>query len=549
MGATWLAGAGVFFRAQVSSGFHTLMGNDGDARLVAYLCEHWFRVWHGQDSWRSPAFFYPVKGLLGWSDTFLLYQVFYAPLRLLGFDPFESLQLTIVLLSLVGFVSMVCLVRLAFGTPRPVAGICGLIFVFANNLWLHEGFPQLSGVYLVPLILLVGLLAWRAAATSPVRSAILGTGFGLLWALLFFTTYYVAWFATLGAGVAIVIWLLVSRGRLLTRIYPVLKAAWRPAVGAAVAFSVGIVPFAVTYLPVRHDAGVTYQRVLATYTGRLRDVANVGPGNVWSSLVRATVPTISLSSVELSYAVTPLMLLLAVAGAVVGIWRLGTKSAARPAAARAAGLLGLTAVVLCVLPLRTRFGTPWRYIWHLPGASAIRAIDRLQIVTGAVVILAVAAAASEVSAYHSTRRRPVGLQALGMGLLVLALAEQFNVTTVSVLNDRAQVALLDTVTRPPAACRSFYVTDSLRPTQRFFEYQVDAMLISQKVSMPTLNGYTGYNPTGWGLENPGVTGYQSEVATWVVDNGIPVGLCRLDIGTMKWYQNPLVVSTSVRSKP
>jgi hypothetical protein len=27
----------------------------------------------------NPAFYYPVKGLLGWSDTDLLHQIFYAP--------------------------------------------------------------------------------------------------------------------------------------------------------------------------------------------------------------------------------------------------------------------------------------------------------------------------------------------------------------------------------------------------------------------------------------------------------------------------------------
>src|ERR1700740_3377860 len=100
-----MRGALMCFRDQWTTGFTKLMGNDGDTRLIAYICEHWFRVFHGQDSWLNPQFYYPIKHLLGWSDTFLLFEVFYAPLRLVGLDPFIALQVTVILLSLVGFAS------------------------------------------------------------------------------------------------------------------------------------------------------------------------------------------------------------------------------------------------------------------------------------------------------------------------------------------------------------------------------------------------------------------------------------------------------------
>ena len=201
----WLVGALVFFREQWDSSFKWLTGNDGDARLAAYLCEHWFQVLHGQASWLNPSFFYPVKGVLGWSDTFFLYEVFYAPLRLLGADPFLALQLTIILFSLMGFVTFVYLVRLGFGTRLPAAVACGLIFTFSNALWIHAGSPQLSGIYLVPAVLLIALLSWRAArAGRRLRAGALAGTAGLLWGLVLYSTYYIGWFSTLAVGVVLV---------------------------------------------------------------------------------------------------------------------------------------------------------------------------------------------------------------------------------------------------------------------------------------------------------------------------------------------------------
>ena len=98
-----------------SSGFRTLLGDNHDTIQLTYLQEHWYQVLLGHASWQSPAIFYPLKGVLGWSDGLLLFDVFYAPLRLLGADMFLAEEITIILLSLVGFVSFVCLARVAFG--------------------------------------------------------------------------------------------------------------------------------------------------------------------------------------------------------------------------------------------------------------------------------------------------------------------------------------------------------------------------------------------------------------------------------------------------
>lgn len=80
----WLPGCLVFFRSAFTSGFDRLIGDDADTRFIVYIYEHWVQVAKGNASWTSPEFFYPTKGTLAYSDTYLLNEVFYLPLRGLG---------------------------------------------------------------------------------------------------------------------------------------------------------------------------------------------------------------------------------------------------------------------------------------------------------------------------------------------------------------------------------------------------------------------------------------------------------------------------------
>ena len=532
--AVWLAGAAVFFREQWTSGFKTLEGNDGDMRLAVYLCEHWFRVFHGQASWLNPGFFYPVKGLLGWSDTFFLYEVFYTPLRLVGCDPFLALQITLILLSLVGFASIVALVRVAFGASKWMALAGGLIFTFANSLWLHAGAAQDSALYLVPLVVLLAVLAWRAAGEGRGRPALLlGAGGGLLAALLAYTSYYVTYFSFVCAGVLIVVLVVSSPRRAWEWVRDGVTRRWPAVAVTAGAMLVGLVPFALTYLPARpDDPGSTYADVMV-YAARARDVLNVGSGNLlWSSAVHHLVSGIDYGMYEVSYAVTPVLLICAVLGGGWCAWRVRTGRAARPVPARMAAGLAATAVVGELIPMHTRIGTPWALFYHLPGAGAMRAIDRIGLVAGLAAVLALVAAATELWAHLASHRQPL-LRVAVAGVLAVAVLEQVNTSPTSSVDRAAQTRILAGLGRPPGSCRSFYVVDS-RSDLPFFESQIDAMLISQRLGLPTVNGYTAYNPKGWDLADIGSPSYLDSVSQWVGTRAVAAGLCQFDLADGEW---------------
>ena len=69
----------------------------------------------------------------------------------------------------------------------------------------------------------------------------------------------------------------------------------------------------------------------------------------------------------------------------------------------------------------------------------------------------------------------------------------------------------------------------------YYEYQIDAMLVSQRLSLPTINGYSGYFPPGWGLLEPWLPTYAAAVSEWSEEHGLTSGVCSLDLTTMQWH--------------
>ncbi len=68
-----------------------------------------------------------------------------------------------------------------------------------------------------------------------------------------------------------------------------------------------------------------------------------------------------------------------------------------------------------------------------------------------------------------------------------------------------------------------------------FAYQIDAMLISQRVGIPTVNGYSGWGADGWEVGDPRLgNSYLNSADRWLERNGVTDGACALDEATMTW---------------
>ena len=535
---TWSVGALVFFSAQWTSGFDRIMGNTGDARLAVYLNQEWYLVFKGSQPWLDPPFFYPTKGVLGYTDTFFLWQVVYAPLKALGADPFLATQLTIVALSLLCFVCLFILLRMTFRPSVLVATIGAVVGTFGNPLAQHVGSIQLFGIYLAPGIALVAIVSWRWRARRAKASMLLGGLFGLLCALFLFSTYYVAWFSFLSAGLVALFAFVIAPRSALPGIAAAWRSAWRSIVCAIAGFALGLVPFLLTYLPVVEQLGVRSYSGSVIYGPKVADFFNVGAGNVlWGHWIRYVFSFPSVTSGGPNFAVTPLLLATVVAGGAAGAWAVITHRATMTPTLRATLALCCTAVVLVVLPINTSSGSAWALIWYLPGADAIRAIDRLEVAANMVMVLALVGLSSEALRRWRRLRGLSPLRIVCVALLCVIALEQVNTMPGSMMRRIPQDAELASVPRVPQGCASFFVIDSRQNHLRFYEFQTLAMMISQRVGIPTVNGYSGDVPPNWQLLLPNEAGYKVFVQQWVVRHGLS-GVCELDLGTMSWSARP-----------
>lgn len=541
--ALWLPGCLIFFRSAFLSGFDQINGNSGDARLMIYGHEHWVQVLRGHVSWRSPEFFFPTKGVLGYSDTFLLNEVFYLPLRAAGLDPFLAFEWTLVLMSLVGFLGIFVLLRRLFGLGVASAAALSTAFVFANNLYVKSGHLQLYSIYWIPVVLL--LIAASVRATSRRDAIAWASAAGALLGLLFYSTFYIPWFAALSAvifGVVFTVLRLSSVGRTPIRNY-IRERLWA-ASAFVVAFALAMIPFVITYLPVlRTSGGRTYEDAML-YAARPSDMVNVSNTNyVWGAVMRASLSEERLRNIEVSLATTPIMVVAAVASAVV-VWLISRRIAREKLLLRdVCTACAVTLIALIVLPVKFSWGSLWRIPWTVvPGAVGIRAIDRVALLGGLFAVGAIGCALRALALHHVGNLRQRWMSVAVPVVLALLVVEQFNTVESSLVDRSDEVKALVVAPAPPAECASFFITDSAPGSVPGYASNIDAMLISQHFDIPTVSGYSGQFPENFVFLDPGSPGHDEQVRAWAAANGVGERLCSYDRTALVWVAPPGVGS-------
>ena len=554
--ATWAIGALIFFHRPFTTGFDSLNGDQGDVRLIALIHEHLFKAMTGVGSWNSPNFFYPTKNVLGYSDTFALNEIFYVPLRLIGFDRYVAMQWTFILLSVVGFFGMTLLIEKSTKLPRLWVCCLATTFTFANSLSMKNRHPQMYSVYWLPWVVLAFIVAAKTVSDRK-RCALCFGGGGLL-AMVLYSSFYVGWFAIFALGIFTIFFSvleIVSSGA--PSYFQKVSRQLNRVAAALFGFGLGLLPFLYTYLPV---LGATERRAYSVamgFAGRPGDLLNVSKWNVlWGPLAErlissAAVPT-RLIDQETALAVTPVLLVVTVG---FGLYSFRVKRSERTQRANAVIALTFTLAVLTVVSIKFAFGSLWIVPYSvLPGANALRAIHRIQVFNGFIAVLTLGlgldlwranavnradsspkqltSASPEVSMIRPTRStRYVRLIS---ALLLIVTFEQLNTNNLATLDHSDEVRLLSVIADPPKSCRQFYALG--RPGDRFEVVQIDAMIIASVKRIPTLNGYSGQFPKSFPVDAAS-PGYPDAMRAWAKQRGMTTGLCTLDLATRHWTSN------------
>jgi hypothetical protein len=540
-------GALVFFRWQWRSAFDLLIGDRGDARLVGFLHEHIYRwALSFEVPFLSPPFFYDQTKTLGYTDAFLLNQVFYAPFRLLGADPALAQSLAIIALSAVGYLFCYLTFR-RLNVSVGIAALAALIFTFPNNLFLVSPHLQHFAVYYLTVVVYCAVAAVGDLRARPRRAYILAAIAGGLYGLTFSTGYYMAWFFGLS--------LLIFAPIVVLLAWPVVRRWWSEnarevavlALIAGGAFMGALAIFIVIYGPVLAlGFRWTFSEYLY-YAPLLSDIINVSKFNiVWGNLIHALgfVSEERLIHIEHFIALTPIVQALVLASLAATVFPRFWPPDEQGQLMRAAAI-GCAAVCIFLYILTVKVGDQslFRLLYAtMPGAKAIRAGYRGMVVGNLFAATAIALTIHRATVLVAGSGRTFKIASVGalFGLLGFCVVEQMNWRQPSQLSRKFEAAWINRIGDPPSDCRAFFVADE--PTDPRLEgIQIDAMMVAQAKRVPTLNGYSGLNPPGWDFLNTKDPEYERRIQVWAINRKLD-HICRLDVDRGTW--TPVVLDRS-----
>ncbi|MEG3181937.1 hypothetical protein [Sphingomonas sp. LT1P40] len=541
----WLAAMLVAFRDPVFSGFDLGFGDRADGIIEISLLEHWRNVFTGHAVWNTPGYFHPHTGTLGYNDGYFLYGLVYSFWRI-WFDPFLSDTLNAATFKTMGFIASWWLVRRTLGWQAPVALLVAAIFTINNSMAIHTVHAQLQSVGLLPVAMILAIGTVRAAvAGASSRARGFGIALALLMAAWLITAYYMAWFTLWFGCIFILCWLIGTGNWRPRAVLTLLRAHWVTLALCGSAFVVAVIPFLSVYLPKAGESGGHGYWKMLGYLVTPVDLVNTGPGNlIWGWINRGIQALFGAFTPDPKApgrafggeheSGFPLFLfVLTVAAA----WRVLRR---RIPADPVLFAYALAIVVSWALTLQLWVASPWGAIFHLvPGAKGLRVVLRYQTFLVLPVLLLVAAVFRDRLTALLTERR-----VLGMGVVALLLIEQLNSFSAAQLSRSAWWTPLTVIPAPPSECRSFYAVQTRvgEPLYRNAEMHAkhphndDAMLLAQIWRVPTLGGYSTFQPKDWVFVDPLKPDYDARAARYIASHRL-TGVCRLDVrDAQPWWR-------------
>jgi hypothetical protein len=545
-----LFGTWQYHLAEFASRFDLFFGDRGDARFIAYFCEHWYQALAGRARLLSPAFFYPVEGTLGYSDVLLGYAIPYSLLRSVGLEMFSAMQVVIILFNFLAFLFCFILLYKALRLNLFASSAAALFYAFSSPKFAQLVHLQIQFTLLLPLIFtFIILFARRPAETTQKRAFIFLCLATLFFDLQLLTTFYYAWFFVLWSILFLALAMLFKNTRVF--IFALVRRFWPAMLGSSVVLLLGVIPFLIVYLPVTRVASWYSYENVSEMIPAARDFLEMGTGNyIWgkfSAWVRRTPPPLYYGELRVGIGLIPTLTWIGLT--LYAVWmivrRTGShtvdeKILTRSFNERDAHRLFLVVMILATslfLILGIKYGhnsSLWQLVYNFfPGASAVRAVARYIIFLSLPMAVGFAYALDRAIRWTRAQKNGLIIICSYMALILLPLFgvyEQFGFHTG--FSKTAEMAYLkELVARLPKDCEAFYVALPPDAKRSIPEYQYDGMMVSVLSGVPTLNGSSSQFPKDWGLFFINKLDYEENVRKWVALHQIKGKVCRLEITT------------------
>jgi hypothetical protein len=567
------------------------MGDWMDPYFVNALLEHWTQSIVHLRNPISPPMFFPQEMTLGYSHGLVLYAPIYAPLRAF-FHPFQAYNLTLFVVMVLGTISLYALLRIHFRLTFVESVLFTAFFATSANIinggieaWsqrasiflvppallmlvhshrMRDGWPKLAMAFMAGLVtmlsfvqdfytaqftaffavlMIVAYLAieggwprmdaagtgWAARGARVQRIVIVVAGLTMGWAVFIVLAGGVEttimgvrirshdWRRPLGVGLAVVLTYFIVRAGLRVKPSWPRRSRWLDAV--LLGGAVGAAVFAWIYLPVYWQYGAFPEEQLENALRHL----NPSRWHGWRDVVR---------DIQVTDSIRPYMFVLIVAVLACVPWLNSDRSARR----YALGLLAISVVVLLV-PISYGGFSLWREAFApLPGFRAIRDPVRIIYSYELAIVLVLALIVS----------RPL-VKPIFRVVIVLALAVvMLGSKPPGTFGYKRPIQIYRRWVSAPVeidrSCESFYIKRAsaqyeARSVDKWTLYNLDAVFIALRYSLPTLNGYSAWVPVGWNITNPNDHEYTDNVNSWIAQKRL-TNVCELDIDarTIKPYQ-------------
>ncbi len=465
------------------SGFRQVQPNPGDPRLLTYVLEHgfrWLTRWPLHEGLWAPPFYFPTPDAGAFTDVLLGMGPLYWIWRWLGMAPDTAYQAFTLGVATLNFVAGYAFVRVAAGASASASAAGAFLFAFANSRTAHVLHQQVMAGYLPVLAVLCLVLLFRAES---LRERRIWTGlFFACWVVQMWSAFYWAWYLVFCLFLAAV-WAVASPRWRPGLVRTLRETGWAIPV-AAVGAVLLTLPLVLAYLGAASQVGFRdFDIDVLPHTARLASWLYMGTPNLVYGLLQGSPPFQALPGpVEQQLGVG----LVTTAVALWGLWAHRTSNLVR--------LLAVVGITLVVLSTVFPGGVaPWRWVHAVfPGAGAIRAPAR----SGVVLLLPLALGFG----LALSRLEGRGRFLLAAALLAVCAIEQVRYQpSYDKLEARAQAATIRDAL--PSGCATFYMVNRAAPGARLayepWKYHLDAMSAQLDLDIPTVNGYSGLQPSGW----------------------------------------------------
>lgn len=563
---TGLLFGSIFFRQIIVSHFDALLGGVGDARFNGVILEHWWQVLQGKAAWLSPTFFYPVQGVLGYSDAGFLNVFPYIVLRFIGIEPFTSYQIVLFALVVVGWIGTVMFLSCCLKLRIFPTIIGAALFVFPNSMATSVGHAQLFTIYYIPFLAIGIYVFLQNFGKITSTGLIAGIFLALIVPAIFYTSYYVGWFSLffslLLSGVCFA-WVVLHSGyKTVWQCIICKRENWQRILPYCILSAVCFIPFLLTYVPVLRQFGSRSYQEISTMLPSFIDYVNVGQDNLlWGKALYTTFVGIGSrpTAWELAKGVPVFLFLTFLVLFLIyfilttrhyqlnvtqdGIYKIivaGNAANDNDKLTILAAWLSLAVLLAWLLMLNIHgFSLWWLVLKLIPGAGGIRAVYRFQHILAFPIAIVVAIGLHQAINYTKDHMHSFVMRGIWSSLILvfclILLVEQFNIGSIA-FSKQQQYEMLAGISPPPQQAKVFALLPMKGLKKLPYEAQIDAMIIAQKYGIHTINGFSGQWPTGWrGIYDFDKPEYFSYLKHWIQQHHLENDqLYFLDFTTGDW---------------